>query len=333
MTSILPESVPIISVVMPVYNSERYLQDSIESILRQTYTDLELICVDDGSRDSSLEILQRYESRDPRVRVIAGPNTGGPGARNSGMSVARGKYIAAMDSDDVALPERLHRQLVYMESHPGCVCSGAAVRIVGPDLMPIRDEPKALDHETIDCETLAGDGAAIRHPVAIFRADAVREVGGYQEQYREEQDIYLRLAEIGRLANLPDILLLYRLRLGSVNRTRYELQEQRRPVIVRNARLRRGLPIDSDTKGLKQASIQPDDGQESWAIWSHDAFNGGYLDTARRYAWRAIRYDPLAVPSWKAILRAYLPSVARISKVTSARPSEAKLGVNRPRRA
>ena len=130
----------------------------MNSIIRQTFLDWELICVDDGSSDGSLEILRRYEHADPRVRVITRPNTDVARARNDGMGVAGGRYIAAMDSDDVALPERLRRQVDYMESHPECVGLGAAVRVVGPDLMPIEDEYKPLDHETIDSHTLAGHG-------------------------------------------------------------------------------------------------------------------------------------------------------------------------------
>src|SRR5262249_11393927 len=119
-------SAPTVSVVMPVYNTESYLTDSIGSILRQTYLDWELICVDDGSNDGSLGILRRFETKDPRVRVITRPNTGVTRARNDGMAVARGRYIAVMDSDDIALTERLERQVDYMESHPACVGLGAA---------------------------------------------------------------------------------------------------------------------------------------------------------------------------------------------------------------
>jgi glycosyltransferase involved in cell wall biosynthesis len=299
---------PIVSVVMPVYNTEMYLADSIGSILAQTFAVWELICVDDGSSDRSLEVLQRYERSDKRIRVVTRPNTGVARARNGGMALARGRYIAVMDSDDVALPERLRRQVDYMECHPECVCLGAAVKWVGPDLMPIGDEPRSLDHATIDCLTLAGSGSAIRQPVAMFRAEAIRGIGGYRDELtmHEETDLYLRLAEIGRLANLPDILLLYRQRLGSANRTNYVLQEQYKRKVVREARIRRGLPVGSDIVDLKQGSIQTDDGSGSWASWSHWAFNGGYQDTARRYAWRALRSEPLAASSWKALLRPYL---------------------------
>jgi glycosyltransferase involved in cell wall biosynthesis len=311
LTRTLSTDAPIVSVVMPVYNSKAYLADSIGSILAQTFADWELICVDDGSSDGSLEILQSYQRADPRVRVITRPNTGVTRARNDGIAVARGRYIAAMDSDDVALPERLGGQVNYMDRHPECVGLGAAVRIVGPDLMPICDEPKPLDHETIDQLTLAGCGAAILQPAAMFRTEAVRQIGGYRDEcfIHEDTDLYLRLAEIGRLANLPDIMLLYRQRLGSMNRTHQALQEQYGRKIVRDARIRRGIPVGPDIADLKEASIQSDNGRGSWALWSHYAFNGGYPKTARRYAWRALCSEPLAVSSWKAVLRPYLRSM------------------------
>jgi hypothetical protein len=196
----------------------------------------------------------------------------------------------------------------YMESNPECVCLGTAVRVVGPDLMPINDEPKALDHETIDRFILTtGNGRAIVHPTAMFRTEALRQVGGYRDEVvtQEDTDLYLRLAEIGHLANLPDILLLYRNRLGNVRRTYRAMLDQYRPKVLHDAYIRRGLPDGPAIADRKQASIQPDDALGSWAAWSHDAFNGGYPNTARRYAWRAIRSEPLAVSSWKAVLRTY----------------------------
>jgi glycosyltransferase involved in cell wall biosynthesis len=287
---------PTVSVVMPVYNTEAYLADAIGSILAQTFTDWELICVDDGSSDCSLDVLRRYERADSRIRVISRSNTGVARARNEGMALARGRYIAAMDSDDVALAERLRRQVDYMESHPECVGLGAAVRIVGPDLMPIKEELRALDHETIDSQALAGNGAAIRQPVAIFRTDAIRQVGGYRNELlaQEDTDLYLRLAEIGRLANLPDLLLLYRQREDSFCRARRALVYQYRPKVIHDARIRRGLPV-----------------RGSWASWSHDAFHCGYPHMARLFAWRAIRSEPLAISSWKALLRPYFVKAAR----------------------
>jgi len=305
MTDALSAAAPTVSVVMPVYNTEAYLTDSVGSILGQTFLDWELICVDDGSSDGSLEILRRYELADSRVHVITQSHSGNYRARSAGMALARGRYIAAMDSDDVALPERLRRQVDYMESHPECVGLGAAVKVVGPDLMPISDARKALDHETIDRQVLGGDGAAIPQPVAMFRTEAVRRVGGYRDEVflQGDTDLYLRLAEIGRLANLPDILLLYRMRLEALGHAQRDLQDRYRPKVVNDAFVRRGLLAD---RNIARFPIRPPiETRGRWAYWSHCAFNSGYQTTARRYAWRAIRSEPLAVSSWKAVLRPY----------------------------
>src|SRR5262245_147547 len=118
MTDALSTAALTVSVVMPVYNREAYLADSVGSIFGQTFLEWELICVDDGSSDGSLEVLRRCELADRRVRLISRSNKGIARARNDGMALARGRYIAAMDSDDVALPERLRWQVDYdyMES-------------------------------------------------------------------------------------------------------------------------------------------------------------------------------------------------------------------------
>jgi hypothetical protein len=145
----------------------------------------------------------------------------------------------------------------------------------------------------------------------MFRTEAVRAIGGYREEYLtcEDMDLYLRLAEIGRLANLPDILLLYRQRLGSINRTHRLFQDQDGSKVLRDARKRRGLPLGQEFLDRNPVSIQPDNDHENWADLSHSAFAGGYLKTARQYAWRAIRAQPLALSSWKAVLREYFRDV------------------------
>src|SRR5437868_1739700 len=105
---------PLVSVVMPLYNAAVYLPAALDSILAQTLRDFELIVVDDGSRDRSPAILRRYQSRDPRLRVISRPNTGIVGALNDGLAVSRGEFIARMDADDISLPERFEKQVTYL---------------------------------------------------------------------------------------------------------------------------------------------------------------------------------------------------------------------------
>src|SRR5688572_25740567 len=116
---------PTVSVVMTVYNTERYVREAVESILGQTFRDFEFIIIDDGSTDSAPAILREYADRDPRIRLVSRPNTGIVRAANEGIALARGNYLARMDSDDVALPHRFEKQVRYLNEHPACVLVGA----------------------------------------------------------------------------------------------------------------------------------------------------------------------------------------------------------------
>lgn len=124
------EKTPFISVVMPAYNVEKYVEEAVCSILDQTYCDFEFIIVDDGSTDRTREILRSFS--DPRISLLFNDkNEGNYPARNRGCRLARGKYIAVMDADDVALPERLERQVEYMEKHSDVLACGTAYRLIG----------------------------------------------------------------------------------------------------------------------------------------------------------------------------------------------------------
>src|SRR5512135_2066099 len=141
---------PAVSVMMPVYNAQRYVAEAIESILAQTFTDFEFLIIDDGSTDGSLPILERYARRHDRIRLISRANTGYLVALNEMLGIARGEFIARMDADDIALPERFERQLCYLADHPGCVMVGSRVIIIGPDGSPLTIMGEALTHEEID---------------------------------------------------------------------------------------------------------------------------------------------------------------------------------------
>src|ERR1700726_1508117 len=122
-------SPPTISVLMPVYNAERYVAEAVESILSQTFADFEFIIIDDGSKDRSLAILEEYAARDPRIRLVSRPNTGIVKALNQGLALASGELVARMDADDIAMPERLAKQRDYLADHPECVMVGSRVLV------------------------------------------------------------------------------------------------------------------------------------------------------------------------------------------------------------
>ena len=201
---------PRVSVVLPIYNAAPFLAQAIDSILKQSFADFELIAIDDGSLDRSGEILDRAAQTDTRVTALHQSNAGVIATLNRGVALARGEFIARMDADDVAHAERFARQVSFLDAHPDVAAVGCAVTLIDEGGKRIRDVdyPTAPEAVAAFLET----GSALAHPAVMMRCDTVRAVGGYRAAYRyaEDYDLWLRLAERCRLANLSDRLLLYR---------------------------------------------------------------------------------------------------------------------------
>ena len=209
---------PLISVVMSVYNTEKYVAEAIESILNQTLTNLEFIIVDDGSTDNSLEIFQSYIKIDNRVKVIVNPeNIGLAKSLNRGISIARGKYIARMDADDISLPRRLIKQLDFLESNP-------EIDVVGSNYTRIDTHSNVLT--TTDKPTSPAliwwnlyFGNPIAHPTVMMRRSLFLDGKiRYDEQIPVAQDYHLwhQVIEDHSISNIPESLLLYRVHPESV---------------------------------------------------------------------------------------------------------------------
>ena len=296
-----PTHVPAVSVVMTVYNTARFVAEAVDSVLAQTFRDFEFVVVDDGSTDGSLSILRDRERRDARIRLISRPNTGIVRAANEGMELACGRYIARMDSDDVCLPRRFEAQVAYLDTHPECVLVGSRVTVVDPYGSPVFESGQKLTHEEIDAELLgSGGGWAIVQPSAMMRAEAVRRVGGYRGRHNvsEDQDMFLRLAEVGRVANLPEPLLLYRRHYKSVMHTQWRQRQEVKERIVREAYERRGLPMPDD---WKFDDWKPTPLGEQLRAWGWAALKRGNVTVARKHAIGAVRASPLSADAWKLL--------------------------------
>lgn len=284
---------PEISFVLCVYNGEKYLKEAIDSVLRQDFENFELILVDDGSTDGTLAILQKYEEQDFRCRVFSGPNRGIIASRNLGIAHAGSDFIALMDADDICMPSRISTQLKYLLAHPECVAVGSKVQLIDPSGRPLKTLLFATHHLDIDGAHLSGHGGAIINPSALIRKEAIVEVGLYQEEFRyaEDLDLFLRLAEVGQLANLPDILLQYRQHTSSIGYKHAAEQRASADKAVASACKRRGLPIATEEKTYSPPPVRTSqfDIYNKWAWW---AFNGGNTATARHYGWLAIRANP-----------------------------------------
>lgn len=232
-----------VSVVLPVWNGVRFLAEAVESILLQTLDSFELIIVDDGSTDSTLKIANAFASRDPRVQVILLEHCGIAEALNAGIAIARGRYIARMDADDVALPSRLEKQVAFLDANADCVAVGCAIDVIdeGGEHLGMRMFPE--QHADIAHTLLHTWSTAMAHPTVMTRMEALREVGGYRPTCvpSEDLDLWLRLSSVGRLANLGEPLLQYRRHRNTVGIRDHSRQLTMGASIVNEARLRRGL--------------------------------------------------------------------------------------------
>jgi glycosyltransferase involved in cell wall biosynthesis len=205
---------PAVTVLMPVRDGARHLPEALDSILRQTWRDLECVVCDDGSADATPEILARAAAADGRLRVLRLPRAGIVAALNAGLAAARADWVARMDADDIAAPDRLEHQMAAAAHHPGSAAIGGAWRVVGPDGRFRRRIAPPLEPAEIAEALLRHNPLA--HPTMLLRRDAVVELGGYRAAFRsaEDYDLWLRLAERHPIRCVPNTLIDYREHAG-----------------------------------------------------------------------------------------------------------------------
>jgi glycosyltransferase involved in cell wall biosynthesis len=217
---------PCVSVVMPVYNGETYLQEAVESILNQTFTNFEFIIVDDGSTDSTAEILTTYAVLDSRIRPVHNEtNLGLIKTLNKGVALAQGKYIARHDADDISLPERLAIQVDYLEQHPEIGMLGTAYYRVFTDGQRSLRQPPLTDTE-IRWRLLFGNVWC--HPSMMLRRQLLAKSEPVYDNFlhAEDYELWLRLLKRTRAATLPVPLVEYRVHEHGICLTYSESQEQ-----------------------------------------------------------------------------------------------------------
>jgi glycosyltransferase involved in cell wall biosynthesis len=195
-----------VSVVMSVFNGERFLREAVDSILGQTYRDLELIVIDDGSADGSGEILAQRRQADARLRVFPQANMGLTRSLNRGVELSTGEYVARMDADDLSEPRRFERQVAFMDAHPDVGLLGTAYR-------EIDGEGRVLGTKVFPTDDRALRAALIRynpffHASVLLRREVFTAVGLYDPAWPsvEDYELWLRVAQRFRLANLEEPL-------------------------------------------------------------------------------------------------------------------------------
>lgn len=207
---------PKISVIMCVYNAEKYLADSIESILNQSFENFEFIIVEDNSKDNSKKIIKRFLISEKRIKLISNKNNlGAAKSRNRALQIARGKYIAIMDADDISLKDRLKIEWDYLEKHPEIFMIGGGVILIDEKGNKLKEAINHLNEKEIR-KTLSSKNC-FYHPSVMFRKDKKIK---YRDKiyYCEDYDLYLTmLTHNKRITIIPDILIKYRINSGSIS--------------------------------------------------------------------------------------------------------------------
>lgn len=213
---------PKVSILMPVYKGDKYLQDAVDSVLNQTFKDFEFIIICDDPIDETRFLFDRYQQKDSRIRVFYQKKQGLVKSLNTGISLAKGEYIARMDADDISLPDRLRKQVEFMDNNPEVGICGTWVETIGDVLGNVWKHP--CDHETIKSRMLFE--TVIAHPSIIVRKGIfLKNKFAYMqdEVYAEDYGLWVRAAKIVKLANIPEILIHYRIHKSTSNRREQRL--------------------------------------------------------------------------------------------------------------
>ena len=303
-------STPLVSVAMVVCNVDRYLAEAIESILAQTFQDLEFIIVDFGSTDNSKSIISRYAATDRRVKFGQIPHCGLAEARNAACFLAQGKYIAIMDADDVAVRERLLWQVGFMENHPEVGVVGGAVVCIDAAGRVLTTWSNPTENQMI--QLALNERCLLRQSTALMRRDAFVALGGYRAPFAqaEDYDLWLRIAERYQLANLEQVVLRYRLHPSQVSVSRRSQQS----LCVLAAKVaatsrRNGLPDPLDSVSeitpevLSALGVTVAEQQRQLASdlrdWVRYLGNAGEYSAALKAALEALRCDLGYVERWR----------------------------------
>jgi glycosyltransferase involved in cell wall biosynthesis len=211
---------------MPVWNGERYLREAVDSILGQTFRRFEFIVLDDGSTDGTAEILGQYAG-DPRLRVVPLNHGGIVHALNRGIAESRSSWIARMDCDDVAHPERLEKQWHAVSTAPDVVLCYTRVKLVG-DPIYIPGKLPRFPRSEVMLRLLLCFQCPIAHPSTLLRKEAVLAAGGYkpEERHAEDYALWARMMARGRFVGIPEFLLNLRVHGGSISKRAAETQLQ-----------------------------------------------------------------------------------------------------------
>lgn len=309
---------PVVSIIVPVYNRERYIRHAIQSLLGQTMTDFEVVVVDDGSTDGSSSTIESFA--DPRVKLVRHDrNLGIPSARNTGLQHARGRFIGWLDSDDLARPNRLHEQTKFLAQHPEVAMVGSCAGKVdgqGRRRRGLRVPPLAAS----DIRAWLLFRSAFQQSSVMGRAEVLKR-NPYHEQFSvcEDTDVFIRIAEAHVVRNLPQVLVDRRVHPDQTVRLRRQEIVDRKMTLAAGLLSRIGLSFsNSDLQRhalLGQMTLPLQIVPPDFLIWASD-----WMRRLREANAEARRYDPRSFNFatsyfWVLACQAARPSVTAIRAV------------------
>lgn len=307
---------PIVSVVIPVYNGERFLRESLESVFAQTFRDYEVICVDDGSTDGSFALLRKYGER---VRVVQQTNEGQSAARNAGVRLARGEYIAFLDQDDRWYPSKLEQQVAVLQAEPDVVlvhCNYDRVDGEGRVLQAgaaLAERASALA-SPLGC--LIGE-ALIFPSSMMVRRDVFQRVGGFTPELRgyEDFDLMARLKPHGRFVLLNESGMSYRLHDGGFSRAGgMGVIRSRERFLIRMRDLYMG---DRAKEALITRMLA-----DCYSDWGMHEARGGNRREGREKLIRSLRQNPWKFRTYSRLVRVTMSGLVRNRKRDTQRSGE-----------
>jgi glycosyltransferase involved in cell wall biosynthesis len=303
---------PRVSIVMSVYNGAAHLPAALDSILAQTWTDFELIIVDDGSTDQSSEILKKYSQRDPRIRVISQANTGLTLALIRGCQESRGEFMARHDADDWSEPTRLAAQVEILDQQPQIGFVSCATQYVGPQGEPLEIVTRCDDPAVATRKLLDERQGPPAHGSVMFRRALYESVGGYRPEFYfgQDSDLWMRMAERAPIAYVPTCLYSARRDPNSVSGRMSELQHTFGELGQQCRAARRAG--ESETKHLfaaeklcktiPQARHGSSTGRSTMAYLIGTTLKQQGDRRARGYFWQAITLNPWNWRAWCRLL-------------------------------
>lgn len=234
-----------ISVIMGVFNSRKYLGDAIESVLNQSVQDFEFIIVDDCSTDDSPAIIEQYRDKDARIRVITNDrNLGLTATLNKALTYAKGELIARFDADDICVHNRLEVQQRYLYDHPDIDIVGSYTTVIDEEGQPVGNRAAPVEHDEI--KRMIYRLNPMIHPTVLFRKEALFKIGGYDERFRTSQDydLWFRALAAGlRFHNIPEALLMYRVNDRYISRKSFRYRWNEVFIRLRGYKILKASPV------------------------------------------------------------------------------------------